>query len=181
MIGGHKQRRPKGDRRSRLRLALVLCLVTAGPTSAAPPVEGLPENGAAVAEALRAVQAAGQDFEVNRTAHYVLIYNGQRDIAIQRGQLLESLYRSYFNFLAKMKIEHQRPGAKLIVLIFEDQADFDTYRRENGFDREQQGASYLQGYYDPRTNRAAFYNQRKGGLYERQKRQMEALALRKLH
>ncbi len=152
-----------------------LSLWAVGPASAQRDRE-VPENRAAVTAALVAARAGGDEIDQFRTAHYVILFDGDRSLAVERGQLLESLYRSYFHFLKQMKIAHQPPAEKLIVLVFEDQAGFDDYRRRAGFDFGDGGAIYLQGYYDAGTNRAAFYNQRRGGAYEQQKQALENLA-----
>lgn len=136
----------------------------------------LPRDEEAVREAMGALEGLGGAFSVHETEHYVLLFNCDESLAIGRGQLLEKLHRSYLAFLDRMRIRHGGLKKKLVVLVFENEDDFAAYARRDEVDLPAGEGFYLQGYYSSGTNRAAFFNQRKGGAYERSKREMVELA-----
>lgn len=136
----------------------------------------LPRDEAAVQEAMGALEGLGGAFSVHETEHYVLLFNCDESLAIGRGQLLEKLHRGYRAFLNRMRIRHGGLKKKLVVLVFENEVDFAAYARQDEVDLPAGAGFYLQGYYSSATNRAAFFNQRKGGAYERSKREMEEVA-----
>ncbi|UCG33959.1 MAG: DUF1570 domain-containing protein [Phycisphaerales bacterium] len=148
---------------------------------AAPAAAGkeLPRDEAGVARALKTlaeVSGPGESFEVWETEHYCILYNGEKEIAIQRGHLLEKLQRHYFLFLRHVGIEHRPLELKLVALVFDHQDDFLRYAQADGFALGAGDHVYIEGYYSSGTNRAAFFNQQRGGAYERTKEAMIRLA-----
>ena len=157
-------------------LALAVALLPVCPLMAG---QELPRDEAGVGQAFAALEElskAGLQFETYQTPNYTIIHSGERQMAIQRGQLLEKLQRHYFLFLKHVGIEHHRLQRKLVVLVFEQEDEFLQYARADGYASALSDEVYLQGYYSPGTNRAAFFNQRRGGDYERSKQAMQQMA-----
>ena len=169
---GRRGYRPIGSfpiRIAMLHFSLALVSVEAGSRE-------LPRNEEAIEQANLDLARLEGSFAQHETAHYVILYDCDEPLAIQRGQLLEKLHRSYFAFLKKMRIRHHGLQYKQIVIVFEDDKGFNAYARAEGMKPPAGDGYYLQGYYSSGTNRAAFFNQRAGGAYEASKREIEDVA-----
>jgi hypothetical protein len=156
-----------------------LMWLAVAPAAPAVAEKELPRDEAGVAAALKAladVSGPGELFEVWETEHYSILYNGEKEIAIERGHLLEKLQRHYFLFLQHVGIEYHPLERKLVVLVFDHQDEFLRYAQADGFAIGEGDHVYVEGYYNPATNRAAFFNQERGGAYQRTKEAMIRLA-----
>ncbi len=157
-----------------IRIAALLVGLATGSVEAGS--RDLLRNEAAIEQANLDLARLEGNFAQHETAHYVILYDCDESLAIQRGQLLEKLHRSYFAFLKKMRIRHHGLQYKQIVIVFEDDKGFNAYARAEGMEPPSGDGYYLQGYYSSGTNRAAFFNQRAGGAYEASKRKIEDVA-----
>lgn len=155
--------------------AFLLATATA-PAGARRHLESLPENVQTTEQVLAAARQAGGNYEVHLTSHYVIVYSGPLEIAKARGALLERCYNAFFTFMRHMGFDLAAPPHKLTVIVFDDERQFDAYRRNEGLAVPDDPLLVLQGYYSSATNRSAFFNQHKSQSYLQTRASFERLA-----
>lgn len=111
----------------------------------APPIDKKQE------EAL--LKAAGADFAIKRTPHFVVAYDANRALTDELVTRLEDTYRAIYRFIDTVGIEAHRPPRRLEVIFFNDREGYDRYGATLRF--PSQGTF---GVYHEPTNRSAFFN-----------------------
>ena len=93
-------------------------------------------------------------FEFHQTAHYIVCHNTTKAYAQWCGALYERLYRAFLNFWRQRGMDLQDPEAPLIAIVFDSEAAYEEYSREELGAR----AGSIIGYYSFRTNRITSYD-----------------------
>ena len=94
------------------------------------------------------------DFQIHRTAHYVIAYNTNKAYAQWCGALYERLYKGFFTFWEHKGLKLQEPDQPLVAIVLANEEAFATYAKpELG-----PATDAIIGYYSLRTNRVAMYD-----------------------
>lgn len=88
------------------------------------------------------------DFKVRQSPHYVVLYQSTDSFAEESIKLLENLYKNLSDVLRKRGFPVHEPEFPLVAIIFRTERDFRAYKR---IDPD------IQAYYEPISNRIAFY------------------------
>jgi hypothetical protein len=91
---------------------------------------------------------------LQQTDHYLILYDGHHTWADTRATLLESTHNTFFSAFRKIGISPNPLRERLVCILFNDHADFQTYAQS--IDR--MNNDWTSGYYSSRTNRVAFFN-----------------------
>lgn len=166
-----------------MKLCVSYCVAIALLAAATVPVSAqyrysadLPENVQTTKEARDAVQAVAGSAELLLTKHYAVIYTGSLDSARARAEMLERGFNAFFTFMKQLRFELAPPTNKLTVLVFDDQEQFNAYRAKEQPHTHFGPGAILQGYYNPETNRAAFFNQVNSAAYRTTREAYEQIA-----
>lgn len=111
---------------------------------------GLPVDEDAEA---RLLEFAGESFKIRRTPHFLVCYNSDLEVVNEFIHRVEATYAGVLRFLSVNNVEHAEPQARLEVFFFAEHDQFHEYAARIGLNVSGAG-----GFYDPKTNRAAFYN-----------------------
>lgn len=100
----------------------------------------------------------GHAYQISLTEHYAVVHpKGERDVWTHR---FEDLYRSFVHYFVARGFRLDRPQFRMVAVVFGSRTEFFAYAKRTG-DRIDGG---VVGYYSPRTNRIAIYDQSaKGG------------------
>ncbi|MHB1156978.1 MAG: DUF1570 domain-containing protein [Phycisphaerales bacterium] len=91
---------------------------------------------------------------LRQSDHYLVIYDGHALWADTRVTLLESAHDTFLAAFRKIGINPQPLRQRLVCVLFNEHADFQTYAQNiDRFNNDWSG-----GYYSARTNRVAFFN-----------------------
>lgn len=94
------------------------------------------------------------DFEVHRTAHYLVCFNTSRAYAEWCGALFERLYLAFTNYWTQRGFELTEPEYPLVALVFADRVSYAAYAApELG-----ESTRDVIGYYSLDTNRITMYD-----------------------
>ncbi len=93
-------------------------------------------------------------FKVYKTRHYVLVYNTSDIYVRWVGELFERLYKGFYNYWSKRRIEMQEPRFPLVAVVFRDKASYLQY----GHQDIGRSADAMIGYYNMKTNRMSMYD-----------------------
>ena len=104
-------------------------------------------------------------FEVVRSEHYLVFYNGTKEFAKASDRLLESLHQGLIRSFKKNGLDVHKAEFPLVAII---------YRDEGEFRRRREIAPEIQAYYEILTNRIYFFEKS-----ERDRESPEVAALRK--
>ncbi len=92
---------------------------------------------------------ASDGLKVQKTPHFVIIYNTNDVYAQWVGEMYEGLYRKFHNFWKSKKVELREPRFPLVAIVFNTKEAYLSYaEREIG-----ETAKALIGYYNMQTNR----------------------------
>jgi len=135
-------------------VGLLLCatLAARGDDDAASNGARAEETGAA-REARLIEFAGGASVRVRRTEHYLIAYDTDEEVLREFVARVEATFRSVLRFLDTHDIPHQPLADRLEILFFDTPAGFEAFAQRIG--AEVRGAA---GFYQPRSNLAAFYN-----------------------
>lgn len=103
---------------------------------------------------LRLQDEFGPFFEVISTRHYLVC--APRGKAKDYAGVFEDLYQSFSHYFSLRGYQIKTPEFLMVTIIFPDRDQFYKYCKKDGV-RASQG---LLGYYHPRTNRTALFDQR---------------------
>jgi len=134
-----------------LAFRFYLVLLFAGPLFAAAASE--PALPIEEARETALLQAAGRDFKIKRTRHFVIAYNVPTELVDSLISRLEATYFSICRFCEQEHIAARRPDHRLEVIFFNDRAGYGRYAAAIRF--ASQGTYGV--YYEP-SNRSAFFN-----------------------
>ena len=96
----------------------------------------------------------GKDYEVTVKGKFVVA--GPVGRAKIYADLLDKMSRSFSRYTSLRKLPRDEVEFPLLVQVFADRREFDAYCRQD----EVSLSSLLKGYYSPRTNRIALYEER---------------------
>jgi hypothetical protein len=140
----------RGDRAA-LRWAGAIALLVIGVLPVRAEERDRPDDPAAES-ALRA--AAGKPgFRIHRTRHFLICYNTDATVLRDFVARVEATRRSAYRFLELHDVPHRDPAKRLEILFFDEPQGFLDYAERIG--AQVVGAA---GFYQPASNRAAFYN-----------------------
>ena len=93
-------------------------------------------------------------FKVQKTQHFVIMYNTNDVYAQWVGEMYEGLYRKFHNFWKSKKVELEEPRFPLVAIVFNTKEAYLAYsEREIG-----ETAKALIGYYNMQTNRMVSFD-----------------------
>ncbi len=98
-------------------------------------------------------RAAGREFEVQRTPHYLIAYNTDEQLVRDLISRVEYTYSAVYAFCEAMAIPAEHPDRRLEIIFFNQRPAYDRYAHRQGF---HSGGTY--GVYFESANRSAFYN-----------------------
>jgi hypothetical protein len=87
-------------------------------------------------------------FEVQRTAHYILVYQSSPEFAAESGQVLEGLYRGLSDWFRKKGVPVHEAEFPMVAVVFRTDRDFRAHKKV---------APEIQAYYELYSNRIYFY------------------------
>ena len=87
----------------------------------------VPISGDAMEKRLQSGSFA--EFQVARTAHYVILYQSSKKFAEHQGELLEELYARLIEAFRKHDVPVHETEFPLVAVIFRDESDFRTHRK----------------------------------------------------
>jgi hypothetical protein len=90
-------------------------------------------------------------FDVHRTKHYVVCYNGNKAYAAWCGGLFERLYAGFYNYFTQRGLKLTEPEFPLVAIVFADEASYQAHAK-------QENASHVVGYYSLLSNRVTMYD-----------------------
>jgi len=141
-----------------------LAAVTAGqPSATNEPADRAEPRDALLAE-------LGGDARLRTTPHFRIAYNTDPDVLTEFIARIEGTYKSVERFLGIIELQSALPEKPLQILFFADYNQFHAYAQRTGTN-----ASGAAGYYEPRTNRAAFYDAMTGPRFRQLNTQIDAL------
>ncbi len=135
-----------------LRLSLLhflTCSLLLAPTVRADG-DDLPDDPAAQARLLALV---GDDFRIRQTPHFLVCSDADHEVISNFIARVEGTYLGVERFINVHDLDQTKLPHRLEILFFDRYQDFQKYAAS--VDTEAVGAA---GFYDGRTNRAAFYN-----------------------
>jgi len=94
------------------------------------------------------------DFDVLRTAHYVICYNTSRAYAQWCGSLFERLYGVFTNYWTRKGLKLSEPEFPLVAVVFANQASYLKFTHAEVGDL----AKSIVGFFSLRTNRMTMYD-----------------------
>ena len=95
----------------------------------------------------------GANFDVRRTPHFVVAYDGDVESLQVFISRLEATYRSVIGFLRVCDISYKEPVERLEVVFFARYREFHAFAARQGTD-----STGMAGFYDRAQNRAFFYD-----------------------
>lgn len=97
---------------------------------------------------------AADGFRVQKTSHFVIVYNTNEVYAQWVGEMYEGLYRKFHNFWKSKKVELHEPRFPLVAIVFNTKEAYLAHaEREIG-----ETAKALIGYYNMQTNRMVSFD-----------------------
>ncbi len=102
----------------------------------------------------RMLAEMNEEFQVYRTAHYVIVHNGSDAYAKQVGALFEQLYRNFFTFWKNQRWDLPEPRFPLVALVLRDHRAFLSHA---GAEIGETAESVI-GYYHLASNRMTTFN-----------------------
>lgn len=134
-------------------------------------------TGPAIARADTAAQMAAlaKEFPTGTylrvSEHYLMVYDTAHPAADGRIDLLERMYAAFYSKMKAAGFAPQPIGERMVSVLFKDHAAYLQYGQAVDGD-DMSGAS---GYYSPRTNRIAMFNNADNPQFAQLKAQMAAL------
>jgi hypothetical protein len=103
----------------------------------------------------RTLEVLPKGFDVQKTEHYLIFYNGSKAYAAWCGALFERLYMAFRNAWSHQGFEMAKPEFPLVAVVFADKASYVRYAEKTLGD----AADSIFGYYEPETtNRIIMYD-----------------------
>ncbi len=95
-----------------------------------------------------------QGFSVEKTKHYVLVYNTSPVYVKWVGELFEGLHRRFANYWKSKGFRLEEPRFPLVAVVFSDKASYLRYAQKDIGD----SAKAMIGYYNMKSNRMVMYD-----------------------
>jgi len=95
----------------------------------------------------------GRKYEVAATRHYLVV--GPPDRVDDFAATFEKVYRTFVTFFGARGFRLKSPEFPLVAIVFPTRKEFIAYARKDGVTI----ASQILGYYQPRTNRVALFDE----------------------
>jgi len=103
----------------------------------------------------RTLEQLPKGFEVHKTEHYFIFYNGSKAYAAWCGSLFERLYMAFRNYWSRQGLESSKPEFPLVAVVFANKRSYVSYAEKT----LGEAAESIIGYYEPETtNRIIMYD-----------------------